>query len=91
MTANEFSVGNRVDVIDRRDGATVDTNVTITSIIMEHGRPYAVLSCGYACGFACLRNHQPTIADALPRSLRHAINIAKESGSPADQSKPSAS
>ena len=81
MISNEFKVGSRVDVIDLRDNAVVDTNAIIEAIIMEQGKAYANLSCGYAVSLACLRHHQPSIADALPRSLNHAINIAKESRS----------
>lgn len=57
----EFKVGDIVDVIDRRDGATVDRNVVIEGLVDEPSEPHvrggwtASLSCGYRVSVRCLR------------------------------------
>lgn len=58
-----FKIGDKVDVIDRRDGTVVDWGVTILDIKMEElpylpARPYATLSSGYSASVRCLRPAQ---------------------------------
>ena len=76
--ANEFNVGDIVDVIDRRDGAIVESGTRILEVSYQDGKPYAHVVAGFAVSLVCLRHHQTSIADALPRSLNHAKRIANE-------------
>lgn len=63
----EIKVGDVVDVVDLRDGATVETGVTVLSITEEtiphaiHGtvrKAMASLSVGYGVPVRCLRRSE---------------------------------
>jgi hypothetical protein len=55
-------VGEEVDVVDLRDGSTIERNVLIRKLYedilpgTDTKRMYASLSCGYAVPLACLRH-----------------------------------
>jgi hypothetical protein len=53
----EFKRGDKVVVIDRRDGSTVE-HATITGFQYEGSKTYASLSVGYAVSTTCLKKDE---------------------------------